>query len=100
MPRRGCFTIPDRRITFRPLAALNRPVEALRVYRAEIDRNPNDPGLYQRLAAHLEQNGMSREVEEIYTRAIAKFAERSWYHKLARWYLRTPQSSALEKSPA
>ena len=79
------------------LAALKRPVEALRVYRAEIDRNPNDPGLYQRLAAFLEQNGMSRDVEEIYTRAIAKFADRSWYHKLARWYLRTRQSSALEK---
>ena len=40
---------------------------------------------------------MSRDVEEIYTRAIAKFADRSWYHKLARWYLRTRQSSALEK---
>ena len=40
---------------------------------------------------------MSRDVEEIYTRAIAKFADRSWYHKLARWYLRTRQSGALEK---
>ena len=70
------------------LAALNRPLDALRVYRTEIDRNPNDPGLYERLAAFLEQNGMSREVEEIYTKAIAKFADRSWYHKLARWYLR------------
>jgi len=79
------------------LAGLKRPVEALRVYRTEIDRNPNDPGLYQRFAAHLEQNGISRDVEEIYTRAIAKFADRSWYHKLARWYLRTRQSSALEK---
>ncbi len=79
------------------LAALKRPLEALRVYRAEIDRNPNDPGLYQRFAAHLEQNGMSRDVEDIYTRAIAKFADRSWYHKLARWYLRTRQASALEK---
>ena len=38
-------------------AALNRPLDALRVYRAEIDRNPNDPGLYERLAAFLEQNG-------------------------------------------
>ncbi len=46
------------------LAALNRPLDALRVYRTEIDRNPNDPGLYQRLAAFLEQNGMAREVED------------------------------------
>jgi Tfp pilus assembly protein PilF len=79
------------------LAALKRPLDALRVYRTEIDRNPNDPGLYQRLAAFLEQNEMARDVEDVYTKAIAKFADRSWYHKLARWYLRTKQSSALQK---
>ena len=79
------------------LAALNRPLDALRVYRTEIDRNPDDPGLYQRLAAFLEQNGMAREVEDIYATAIAKFADRSWYHKLARWYLRREQNNALEK---
>jgi cellulose synthase operon protein C len=79
------------------LAALNRPLDALRVYRTEIDRNPNDPGLYQKMAAFLEQNGMSREVEDVYTRAIAKFGDRSWYHKLARWYLRRKETNALEK---
>lgn len=79
------------------LASLKRPLDALRVYRAQIDRNPNDPGLYQRFAAFLEQNNMAREVEEVYTQAIAKFADRSWYHKLARWYLRNRQASALEK---
>ncbi len=78
------------------LAALKRPLEALRVYRAEIDRNPNDPGLYERFAAFLDQNGMSSQVEDVYTRAIAKFADRSWYDKLARWYLRRKQSAALE----
>jgi Tfp pilus assembly protein PilF len=79
------------------LAALKRPTDALRVYRTEIDRNPNDPGLYSRFAAYLEQNGVSRDVEDIYTKAIARFPDRSWYHKLARWYLRTKRASALEK---
>ncbi len=79
------------------LAELHRPLDALRVYRTEIDRNPNDPGLYQRLAAFLEQNGMARDVEDVYTKAIAKFPDRSWYDKLARWYLRRHQLSALEK---
>jgi cellulose synthase operon protein C len=79
------------------LAALKRPVAALRVYRTEIDRNPNDPGLYERFAAFLEQNGTATEVEDVYTQAIAKFPDRSWYDKLARWYLRRKQSSALEK---
>jgi len=79
------------------LAVLRRPLDALRVYRAEIDRNPNDPGLYARLAAFLEPNGMSRDVEDTYTRAIAKFPDPSWRDKLARWYLRTKQFAALEK---
>ena len=79
------------------LASLRRPLDALRVYRSEIDRNPDDPGLYQRLATFVEQNGMSREVEDVYTKAIAKFADRSWYHKLARWYLRNKEFAALEK---
>jgi Tfp pilus assembly protein PilF len=77
------------------LAAVQRPLDALRVYRREIDRNPNDPALYLRLAAFVEQNGMSREVEEVYTKAIAKFGDPSWYDKLARWYLRHKQTSAL-----
>jgi hypothetical protein len=79
------------------LAALNRSLDAVRVYRTEIDRNPTDQGLYERLAAFLEQNGVAREVENVYAQAIAKFAERSWYHKLARWYLRRRESAALEK---
>jgi tetratricopeptide (TPR) repeat protein len=79
------------------LADVKRPLDALRVYRAEIDRNPNDPGLYERLADFLEVNGTTREVDDVYARAIAKFADRSWYHKLARWYLRGKEYSALEK---
>lgn len=79
------------------LASLRRPLDALRVYRGEIDRNPNDQGLYERLAAFLEQNGTSREVEAVYAQAIAKFPDRSWYHKLARWYLRRREYNAVEK---
>jgi len=79
------------------LAALHRPLDALRVYRDEIDRNPGDPGLYAGLADFLEQNGMARDVEDVYTQAIARFADRSWYDKLARWYLRRQEYTALEK---
>jgi Flp pilus assembly protein TadD len=79
------------------LASVDGTLDGLRVYRKEIDRNPNDPGLYERLAAFLEQNGMAREVEQVYTRAMAKFPDRSWYHKLARWYLRKREYRALDK---
>src|ERR1019366_6068420 len=62
------------------LASLNRPLDALRGDRTEIDCNPKYPRLYQRFAAFLEQNTMARDVEEVYTNAIARFADRSWYH--------------------
>lgn len=71
--------------------------KALALYRQEIDRNPNDPGLYQRLAGFLEQNDMRSEVEQVYRRAMQQFPERSWHHRLARWYLRRQQTAAFEQ---
>src|SRR5208337_558697 len=82
---------------------LARPVElkqipqALGVLRREIDHNPDDPGLYERLAVFLEQNRIGTEQEEVYRRAIARFPDRSWYHKLARYYLRYQKGVEFEK---
>ena len=75
------------------LAGFKRIPDALALYRREIDRNPNDPGLYQRFAAFLEQNRLGADVEATYKRAIAQFPDKSWSHKLARWYLRQKQST-------
>ena len=47
---------------------------ALGVLRREIDRNPDDPGLYERLAVFLDQNRLGTEQEEVYRRAIARFS--------------------------
>jgi predicted Zn-dependent protease len=71
--------------------------QALGVLRREIDRNPDDPGLYERLAAFLDQNRLGTEQEEIYRRAIARFSDKSWYHKLARYYLRYKRDSEFEQ---
>ena len=76
-------------------AAVGQPMEGLRIYRREIDRNPNDPGLYERFAGFLEQNNLGSDVQDVYRRAIAKFPDKSWYDKLARWYLKTRQQTAL-----
>ncbi len=64
--------------------------DALAVLRREIDRNPDDPGLYERLATFLEQNRLGAEQEEVYRRAMVRFSDRSWYHRLARFFQRTP----------
>lgn len=70
------------------LVALHRLPDALNVLRGELDRNPQDPGLYQKLADFLEQNSLNSHEEEVYQRAIQQFEDTSWYAKLARFYLR------------
>ena len=79
------------------LAALKQVPRALEVLRREVDRNPNDPGLYERLAQFLEQNQLGDQEEEVYQRAIQQFPDRSWYHKLARLYLRRRKNEQFEQ---
>ena len=78
------------------LVSLKRLSGALALFRREIDRNPDDPGLYERLAAFLEQNKLDAEVEAVYRQAMTHFQEPSWSHKLARWYLRHKQNTQFE----
>ncbi len=73
------------------LVALKRPKDGLVLLRREIGRNPRDPGLYERLAAFLDQNKMAAEIEQVYKLAIAQFPESGWQQKLARYYLRRKQ---------
>ena len=74
------------------LVSLGRLPDALEVLRGELDRNPRDPGLYDKLAQFLEQNRLNAREEEVYQRAIAQFQSASfgtaWYSRLARFYLR------------
>jgi tetratricopeptide (TPR) repeat protein len=79
------------------LVELKQIPSALAVLRREIDHNPDDPGLYERLAIFLEQNQLGTEQEEVYRRAMAHFPDRSWYHKLARFYLRQRKNAEFEK---
>lgn len=79
------------------LVSLKRTRDALALYRREIDRNPADPGLYDTLAAFLEQNDMGAEIEAVYKRAIAQFQDHSWQHKLARWYLRQKRQADVAR---
>ena len=63
--------------------------------RRELDRNPDDPGIYERLAAFLEQNKLAADIEAVYKRAMGRFQDKGWHHKLARFYLRQKQSAAF-----
>ena len=79
------------------LVEMKQIPQALAVLRREIDRNPDDPGLYERLAVFLDQNQLGSEQEEVYRRAMARFPDRSWYDKLARFYLRHKRTDDFEQ---
>jgi len=79
------------------LVTLQRPLDVLGLFRREMDHNPNDPGLYERLASFLEQNHMDAQIEAVYRKAIQQFPDRSWYQKLARWYLRRKSNQQFEE---
>jgi Flp pilus assembly protein TadD len=79
------------------LVELKEVPRALGVLRHEIDHNPDDPGLYERLAQFLQQNQLGKEEEEVYRRAMGRFADRSWYSKLARLYLRYKKNAEFEQ---
>ena len=79
------------------LVEMKQIPQALSVLRKEIDRNPDDPGLYERLAVFLDQNQLGTEQEEVYRRAISRFNDRSWYDQLARFYLRYKRNSEFEQ---
>ena len=79
------------------LVELKEVPQALGVLRREIDHNPDDPGLYERLALFLQQNNLSQEEEEVYRRAFARFSDPSWYTKIARLYLRYRRYEEFER---
>jgi hypothetical protein len=70
------------------LTTANQLPAALAVLRHELDRNPNDPLLYAKLADFLQQNNLAAEQEAVYQQALARFNDTTFYDKLARFYLR------------
>jgi len=79
------------------LVELKQVPQAVKVLAREIERNPDDPGLYERLAVFLDQNRLESEQEEVYRRAMAQLSDRSWYDRLARFYLRHHRQSDFEQ---
>lgn len=79
------------------LLATHQPLQVLALYNREISQNPNDPGLYVKLAAFLEANHLGAEVEKTYELAIHQFKTRAWYDRLARWYLRHKRQEDLDR---
>ncbi len=69
----------------------------LKLFRDQIKNYPSEEVLYENFSDYLAQNNLFDEEASIYSQAIRQFKTRSWYEKLARWYIRREQSSELEK---
>lgn len=76
------------------LVELKHLPDALNVLRGQLDSNPQDPGLYQRLADFLQQNQLDAAEEAVYQRAVEQFQDTGWYAKLARFYIRQRRNAA------
>jgi hypothetical protein len=79
------------------LVSMKRVPDALALYRREIERNPKDPGLYDTLAAFLEQNRLGAEIAQVYQGAMNQFQDHTWEHKLARFYLRQKRQADVSR---
>ncbi len=76
------------------LVATEKLPQALTVLRGELDHDPSDPGIYEKLADFLSENQLGAHEEEVYHRAIQQFDDKTWYAKLARYYIREKRDSA------
>ncbi len=76
------------------LTQLKRLTDAVALYRREIDRNPDDPGIYERLALFVEQNHFDSDLEQTYRAAMKRFDGTTWPDKLARFYIHRQKSDA------
>jgi tetratricopeptide (TPR) repeat protein len=75
------------------LTAAQRYLDAVAIFRKELERNPDEEALYARFAEYLNQHRFLDQEMEIYNQAIQRFNKSSWYDKLARWYLRQRRQS-------
>lgn len=79
------------------LVGLDRLPDAVRVYVGQLAANPEDPGIYERMAAFLEANRLTAQLEGVYRQAMTRFDDASWSHKLGRWYLRQERQAEFEQ---
>jgi tetratricopeptide (TPR) repeat protein len=79
------------------LTRAKKYLDVLALYRREIDRDPSQEKLYEKLAAYLEQNNLFEDEIKVYERALKQFNNKNWYHKVARWYLRRQMQAKFEE---
>ncbi len=69
----------------------------LELYWTELERHPDRAERYERFLSYLSGFQLVEPELRVYERAIRNFKDSSWYHRLARWYLRNEKKQAFDK---
>ncbi|MGH9752027.1 MAG: tetratricopeptide repeat protein, partial [Blastocatellia bacterium] len=79
------------------LARENRTAEILALYSNEINKYPDEQGLYEQRLQWLGQTNLVEEQLRVYQEAINRFKTNVWTDRLARWYLRRERKGEFER---
>ncbi len=79
------------------LARENRTAEILALYSSEINKYPDEQGLYEQRLQWLGQTNLVEEQLRVYQEAINRFKTNVWTDRLARWYLRRERKGEFER---
>jgi tetratricopeptide (TPR) repeat protein len=59
-----------------------------KLYWEEIKKHPDEERLYRNFLSFIYNYNLYHEELKVYQYAIKQFDEKTWYHKIARWYIR------------
>lgn len=79
------------------LAADEKKTETVALFWAEIKKHPKEEGLYERFMRWLGQAQLLNEQLKAYNAAVKQFDSNTWYHRLARWYVRQKRGKELTR---
>jgi predicted Zn-dependent protease len=79
------------------LAAEEKKTDTVAFFWAEIKKHPKEEGLYERFMRWLGQAQLINEQLKAYDSAIRQFDSNTWYHRLARWYVRQKRGKDLTR---
>ncbi|HUK91839.1 MAG TPA: tetratricopeptide repeat protein, partial [Blastocatellia bacterium] len=79
------------------LAADDKKTETVAFFWGQIRKHPSDEGLYERFLGWLGQAELINEQLKAYNSAIRQFPSNTWYHRMARWYVRQKRGKELAR---
>jgi predicted Zn-dependent protease len=77
------------------LAADDRKTDTVALFWGEIKKHPKEEGLYERFLQWLGQAQLINEQLKAYNSAVREFDSNTWYHRIARWYVRQKRGREL-----